>query len=59
VFNQWRCTIPVFNDAYQFIAADEYGLVLVSFDTGFDRIPLQRRTPQQVLNTMREHPGGN
>ena len=48
-----------FDDAYQFIAADEYGLILVSFDTDFDRTPLQRRTPQQVLKNVLEHSGGN
>jgi predicted nucleic acid-binding protein len=37
-----------FDDAYQYTAADEYGLVLVSFDTDFDRTPLQRMTPKQA-----------
>ncbi|GAB6286191.1 MAG: type II toxin-antitoxin system VapC family toxin [Methanoregula sp.] len=37
-----------FDDAYQYTAADEYGYVLVSFDTDFDRTPLQRMTPKQA-----------
>ena len=39
---------PDFDDAYQYTAADEYGYVLVSFDTDFDRTPLQRMTPKQA-----------
>ena len=37
-----------FDDAYQYTAADEYGHVLVSFDTDFDRTPLKRITPKQA-----------
>jgi predicted nucleic acid-binding protein len=37
-----------FDDAYQFTAAVEHGLVLVSFDTDFDRTPLQRMIPKQA-----------
>lgn len=48
-----------FDDAYQFTAAYEYGLVLVSFDTGFDKTPLQRKTPQQALKNVREQSGGS
>lgn len=46
-----------FDDAYQFTAAREYGLVLVSFDTDFDKTLLQRKTPQQVLKSVREQSG--
>jgi len=48
-----------FDDAYQFTAAYEYGLVLVSFDTDFDKTPLQRKTPQQALKNVREQSGGS
>ncbi len=48
-----------FDDAYQFTAANEYGLVLVSFDTDFDKTPLQRRTPHQALKTVQEQLSGN
>lgn len=48
-----------FDDAYQFTAADEYGLILVSFDTDFDRTPIRRSTPNQVLKNIQEHSGGN
>jgi predicted nucleic acid-binding protein len=40
---------PDFDDAYHYPTADEHGLVLVlSFDTDFDRTPLQRMTPKQA-----------
>jgi predicted nucleic acid-binding protein len=38
-----------FDDAYQYKAAEKYGLVLVSFDSDFDRTPRGRKTPAQVL----------
>ncbi len=38
-----------FDDAYQYVAAEKYGLMLVSFDADFDRTPLGRRTPAQIL----------
>ncbi|GBC82951.1 tRNA(fMet)-specific endonuclease VapC [bacterium HR10] len=38
-----------FDDAYQYKAAEKYGLVLVSFDSDFDRTTLGRKTPEQVL----------
>jgi len=37
-----------FDDAYQFTAAEEYRLILVSFDTDFDRTPLKRMTPKHA-----------
>ena len=48
-----------FDDAYQFTAADEYGLILVSFDTDFDKTPVQRRTPRQVMENVRRQSGGS
>jgi len=38
-----------FDDAYQYRAAEKYGLVIVSFDSDFDRTALGRKTPAQVL----------
>lgn len=38
-----------FDDAYQYVAAEKYGLTLVSFDTDFDHTPRGRRTPGQIL----------
>ncbi len=38
-----------FDDAYQYVAAEKYGLTLISFDADFDRTPRGRRTPGQVL----------
>ncbi|MCX7855996.1 MAG: hypothetical protein N2556_08525 [Anaerolineae bacterium] len=41
-----------FDDAYQYVAAEKYGLTLVSLDADFDRTPLGRRTPGQVLREV-------
>ncbi|MCX7854436.1 MAG: PIN domain-containing protein [Anaerolineae bacterium] len=38
-----------FDDAYQYVAAEKHGLTLISFDADFDRTPLGRRTPGQIL----------
>jgi predicted nucleic acid-binding protein len=38
-----------FDDAYQYVAAELRGLVIVSFDGDFDRTLLGRKTPAQVL----------
>ena len=38
-----------FDDAYQYVAADKYGLVLVSFDSDFDQTERGRKTPEVAL----------
>lgn len=38
-----------FDDAYQYVAAVRFELMLVSYDTDFDRCPLGRHTPRQLL----------
>jgi len=38
-----------FDDAYQYTLVEKYGLAIVSFDKDFDRTPLGRKTPAQVL----------
>ncbi|NBC18160.1 MAG: PIN domain-containing protein [Bacteroidetes bacterium] len=38
-----------FDDAYQYCAAEQHELELVSFDADFDRTDLRRRTPQDIL----------
>ncbi|TAK57696.1 MAG: type II toxin-antitoxin system VapC family toxin [Bacteroidetes bacterium] len=38
-----------FDDAYQYCAMDKYDLILVSFDTDFDRTDRGRKTPIEVL----------
>jgi predicted nucleic acid-binding protein len=38
-----------FDDAYQYVAAEKHNLVLVSFDTDFDRTDKGRKTPQAAL----------
>jgi predicted nucleic acid-binding protein len=40
-----------FDDAYQYVAAEKYGLTLVSFDADFDQTKLGRKTPDDVLRT--------
>ncbi|MCX7854438.1 MAG: PIN domain-containing protein [Anaerolineae bacterium] len=45
-----------FDDAYQYVAAEKYGLTLVSFDANFDRTPLGRRTPGQILKDSGREP---
>jgi len=39
-----------FDDAYQYVAVDEYGLVIVSFGSDFDRTDLGRKTLAEVLS---------
>jgi hypothetical protein len=41
-----------FDDAYQYVAAAKYGLMLVSFDADFDRTERGRKTPAQALATL-------
>jgi predicted nucleic acid-binding protein len=40
-----------FDDAYQYVAAERNGLVLVSFDSDFDRTDIKRKTPEDILDT--------
>lgn len=42
-----------FDDAYQYLAAKDNKLVLVSFDNGFLRTPLGRKTPAEILKRMK------
>ena len=39
-----------FDDAYQYVAAENYDLAIVSFDTDFDRTARGRKTPVEVLS---------
>lgn len=38
-----------FDDAYQYVTAERYGLTMVSFDGDFDRTERGRRTPRGIL----------
>ena len=38
-----------FDDSYQYVAAKKYHLAIISFDSDFDRSPLGRKTPAQIL----------
>lgn len=38
-----------FDDAYQYVAAEKRQLLIVSFDSDFDRTELKRKTPAQLM----------
>lgn len=38
-----------FDDAYQYVAAEKYGIELISFDSDFDQTKHGRKTPDEVL----------
>lgn len=42
-----------FDDAYQYAVAERHDLVIVSFDSDFDRTERGRRTPMQITTTGR------
>ena len=41
-----------FDDAYQYETAKRFDLILVSFDSDFDRTDIRRRTPKEVLEQL-------
>ena len=41
-----------FDDAYQYAAAERYDLIIISFDSDFDRTKRGRMTPAEVLSKM-------
>jgi predicted nucleic acid-binding protein len=41
-----------FDDAYQYVAAKQNALSLISFDIDFDRIPNFKKTPGEILNQI-------
>jgi len=43
-----------FDDAYQYTAAEKYDLEIVSFDTDFDKTERGRKTPQQILDSLKQ-----
>jgi hypothetical protein len=50
-----------FDDAYQYVAAEQSNLTLVSFDNDFDHTPRGRQTPQAInqLTTQNPNPSSN
>jgi len=38
-----------FDDAYQYVVAERYGLTVISFDADFDRTERGRKTPKDLL----------
>jgi uncharacterized protein len=41
-----------FDDAYQYVAAQQHGLTLVSFDSDFDKAFLGRKSPEEILSAI-------
>lgn len=39
-----------FDDAYQYLAAEQNNLTLISFDSDFDRTEKGKKTPAEILN---------
>ena len=42
-----------FDDAYQYVVAERYGLTIVSFDADFDRTERGRKVPGDLLKGKR------
>ena len=42
-----------FDDAYQYVVAERYGLTIISFDSDFDRTERGRKTPEDLLRGRR------
>ena len=42
-----------FDDAYQYVVAERYGLTVISFDADFDRTERGRKTPKDLLKGKR------
>jgi predicted nucleic acid-binding protein len=38
-----------FDDSYQYVVAEKYSLIIISFDSDFDRTELGRKTQKEVL----------
>ena len=45
-----------FDDAYQYVAAEQNGLVLISFDTDFDVTNKGKKSPAEILRDLRSDP---
>ena len=41
-----------FDDAYQYVAADRYDLLIISFDSDFNRTPKGRKTPAEIVMAL-------
>jgi predicted nucleic acid-binding protein len=39
-----------FDDAYQYVAAEQYGLTIISFDSDFDRTEKGHKTPGDITS---------
>ena len=48
-----------FDDAYQYIVAEKYGLTIVSYDRDFDRTPRARTTPGILLQELNQQDDDN
>ena len=38
-----------FDDAYQYVSADKYNLIIVSFDSDFDHTSRGRKLPTEIM----------
>jgi predicted nucleic acid-binding protein len=38
-----------FDDGYQYVIAEQHNLEIISFDRDFDKTPLGRKTPAEIL----------
>ncbi len=38
-----------FDDAYQYVVAEKYGLIIVSFDSDFDSTEIEMKIPEEIL----------
>jgi uncharacterized protein len=43
-----------FDDAYQYASADKFGLILVSFDSDFDRTPRRKQSPSEIKPQVKD-----
>lgn len=41
-----------FDDSYQYVIAEKYDLIIVSFDSDFDRTERGRKIPEEILMTQ-------
>jgi predicted nucleic acid-binding protein len=41
-----------FDDAYQYVAAEKHKLIIISFDSDFDRTDLGKKYPMEIINVV-------
>jgi len=48
IINSMEKTGLDFDDAYKYVAAEKYNLILVSFDSDFDKTERGKKTPEEI-----------